>query len=93
MKSIGKIIDGTRFKNRPKNLSQEFQVYGVYLAEQLEDTKHYSLYMKLAKQYDRGLLEEALNFAKGYTAAKSPPRVFMWKLTTLRKLQKELVSS
>lgn len=90
MRSIGKIIDDTRFKNRPKNLSKEFQVYGVYLAEQLDDTKRYSMYIKLAKQYDRGILEEALNFAKGYNAAKSKPRVFMWKLTQLRKLQKEL---
>lgn len=89
MKSLAKIIEETKFKNRPKNLSQEFQVYGVYLAEQLGDTKHYSLYIKLAKQYNRGLLEEALNFTKGYTAAKSKSRVFMWKLTELRKMMKE----
>lgn len=85
MKSIGKIIDEAKHKNRPKNLSQEFQVYGVYLAEQLDDTKHYSLYMKLAKNYSRGLLEEALTYAKGYYSAKSKARVFMWRLQQLKK--------
>lgn len=72
-------------KDRPKNLSREFQVYGVYLAESLGDTNHYGLYIKLAKEVDRPLLEEALNFTKGYTGAKSRARVFMWKLRQLRQ--------
>ncbi|MCL4366383.1 hypothetical protein M1437_04105 [Patescibacteria group bacterium] len=85
MKSINKIIGETKFKNRPKNLSKEFQVYGVYLAENLQDTKHYSLYIKLAKELDRKILEEALNFTKGYTSAKSKAKVFMWKLQQLKR--------
>ena len=55
------------------------------MADTLGDTKHYSLYIKLAKTYERGLLEEALNYTKDYTRAKSKARVFMWKLTQLRK--------
>lgn len=86
MKPISKIIAETKFKDRPKNLSKEFQLYGVYLAESLQDTKHYPLYIKLAKERDRKLLEEALNFAKGYTSAKSKARVFMWRLTQLSKI-------
>lgn len=86
MKSIAKAIAEVKFKDRPKNISHEFQMYGVYLAESLQDTKHYSLYMKLAKEVDRNILEEALNFTKGYTSAKSKARVFMWKLTELKKL-------
>lgn len=85
MRQIGKIIDEIKNPDRPKNLSKEFQVYGCYLAETLEDTKHYSLYIKLAKQYNRALLEEALNYTKDYHQAKSKGRVFMWKLTQLRK--------
>lgn len=85
MKSINKIIGETKFKDRPKNLSKEFQVYGVYLAETLQDTKHYSLYIKLAKELDRKILEEALNFTKGYTSAKSKAKVFMWKLQQLKR--------
>lgn len=85
MKSIAKVIDEVKHKDRPKNIAYEFQQYGVYLAETLNDTKHYSLYIKLAKEVDRKILEEALNFAKGYYGAKSKARVFMWRLTELRK--------
>lgn len=84
MKSISKAIAEVKFKDRPKNISKEFQMYGVYLAESLDDTKHYSLYIKLAKEVDRKLLEEALNFTKGYYGAKNKAKVFMWKLQQLR---------
>ena len=85
MKSIAKAIAETKFKDRPKNLTKEFQVYGVFLAETLQDTKHYSLYIKLAKEQDRNLLEEALNYTKGYYNAKNKAKVFMWKLAELKK--------
>ena len=85
MKSIAKAITETKFKDRPKNISHEFQFYGVFLAESLNDTKHYSLYIKLAKELPRPILEEALNFTKGYYSAKSKARVFMWRLTQLRQ--------
>lgn len=86
MKSIAKAISETKFKDRPKNIAHEFQMYGVFLAESLNDTKRYSLYIKLAKEVDRKILEEALNFAKGYFGAKSKAKIFMWKLTELRKI-------
>lgn len=86
MKKLGSIIAETKF-NRPKNLSTEFQVYGVHLAESLGDTKRYSLYIKLAKEIPRGLLDEALNYTKGYTNAKSKARVFMWRLAQLKAPQ------
>lgn len=85
MKSIAKVIAETKFKDRPKNISKEFQMYGVFLAESLNDTKHYSLYIKMAKELDRKILEEALNFTKGYTRARSKAKVFMWKLQQLKR--------
>lgn len=85
MKKLGSIIAETKF-NRPKNLSTEFQVFGVYLAEQLDDTKRYSLYIKLAKDTPRGILNEALTYTKAYTTAKSKARIFMWKLKQLREV-------
>ncbi|MDD5416174.1 MAG: hypothetical protein PHE48_04185 [Candidatus Daviesbacteria bacterium] len=86
MKSIAKAIAETKFKDRPKNISREFQMYGVYLAESLGDTKHYSLYIKLAKEIDRKILEEALNFTKDYYGARSKAKIFMWKLQQHDKL-------
>lgn len=85
MKSIKSAIAEAKFKDRPKNISTEFQMYGVYLAESLGDTKHYSMYIKLAKTIDRHLLDEALTFTKGYTNARSRGRVFMWRLAQLKK--------
>ena len=85
MKSIKVAIAEVKFKDRPKNLSKEFQVYGVFLAESLDDTKHYSLYIKLAKELPRPLLEEALNYTKGYYNAKNKGKVFMWRLKELKK--------
>lgn len=85
MKSIKTAIAENKFKNRPKNIAYEFQEYGVYLAESLDDTKHYSLYIKLAKELDRKILEEALNFTKGYYGAKNKAKVFMWRLKELKK--------
>ncbi len=84
MKSISTILEEAKNIKRPKNISTEFQQYGVFLAESLGDTKHYSLYMRLAKTYDRALLEEAFSYAKGYTSAKSMARVFMWRLKQLK---------
>lgn len=85
MKKLAQVIGEVKYKDRPKNIAYEFQQYGVFLAETLNDTKRYSLYIKLAKEVDRKMLEEALNFAKGYYGAKSKARVFMWKLTELKK--------
>lgn len=85
MKKINTLIDEKIYANRPKNLSTEFQVFGVYLCECLGDTKNYSLYIKLAKTLPRPLLEEALSFCKEYTTAKSKPKLFMWKLKKLKE--------
>lgn len=84
MKSISKVLEETKGLKRPKNLTKEFQYYGVFLADTLGDPQHYSLYIKLAKEVDRKLLEEALNYTKGYTSAKSKARIFMWKLQQLK---------
>lgn len=84
MKSIAKAIAETKFKDRPKNIAHEFQMYGVFLAESLDDTKHYSLYIKLAKELPRQILEEALNYTKDYYNAKSKAKIFMWRLKELR---------
>ncbi len=88
MKKISQLLREPS-STRAKNLSTEFQVYGAYIAETLDDLKRCSLYIKLAKQYPRALLEEALNYTKGYYSAKSKAKIFMWKLQQLKTVQKE----
>jgi hypothetical protein len=66
-----------------KYISREFQSYGIYLAEQLGDYKHKSLYIRLAKTVPRAILERALTFTKDANA-KSKGRLFMWKMKKLK---------
>lgn len=86
MKKVGEALEKFSEVKRPKNISREFQMYGVYLAEQLDDKKHYSLYIKLAKTYPRKILEEALSYVKDYPNAKSKGRLFMWRLKQLKTI-------
>lgn len=72
-----------------KYISREFQDYGYRLAEELNDLKHKALYIKLAKELPRAILEEARSFVKDASNVKNPARLFMWKLTELRKKKKK----
>jgi hypothetical protein len=61
------------------------------LAEELEDWEHKSLYIRLAKNTDKALLEKALYFVKDQKrySMNSRGRLFMWKLKQL-KIETEL---
>jgi len=72
-----------------KYISREFQDYGYHLAEELQDLEHKALYIKLAKESSRALLEKARNFVKGVYQVKNPARLFMWKLKELKKETKK----
>lgn len=71
-----------------KYISREFQKYGIYLAETLDDYKHKALYIRLAKTVPRAILEKTLTFVKD-AHATSKPRLFMWKMKELRQQEKE----
>lgn len=83
MQSISTILQ--KFNpTEDKYVSREFQSFGVHLAEQLDDMKHKSLYIKLAKEQPRALLEKALQFVSD-SNAKNRGALFMWKFQQLRK--------
>lgn len=86
--SVGDILTSFHWDEK-KYISREWQDYGFRLAEELGDLKSKSLYIKLAKETSRGLLEEARNFVKGARQVKSRPRLFMWKLAELKKAAKK----
>ena len=87
--SIGDILKNFDPEEK-KYISREFQDYGYRLAEELRDLRHKALYIKLAKETPRALLEEARNFVKDAANVKSRARLFMWKLKELKKgLEKE----
>lgn len=86
--SLGDILKDFK-PEEDKYISREFQKYGYDLAKELGDMKNKSLYIKLAKETPRGLLEESRNFVKSAYDVKSPPKLFMWKLAELKKRGKE----
>lgn len=66
-----------------KYISREFQKYGYDLAVELGDLEHKALYIKLAKELPRQILERAKNFVKD-AKARNRARLFMWKLKELK---------
>ena len=87
MQSIKSVLD--RFNpTTDKYISREFQTFGIHLSEELDDYKHKSLYIKLAKTVHRSILEEALAFCID-SNAKNKGALFMWKLKELRKNEKK----
>lgn len=89
MQKINSILD----KFNPvtdKYISREFQSFGIYMSEQLNDYKHKSLYIKLAKTTNRALIERALSYCKdAKTTTPNKGALFMWKLKKLKDESKE----
>lgn len=83
MQSIKSVLD--KFNpTTDKYISREFQDYGIRLAEELNDYKHKSLYIKLAKTEHRALLDKALTFVSD-SSANNKGALFMWKLAQLKR--------
>ncbi|HZE87194.1 MAG TPA: hypothetical protein VE090_03215 [Methylomirabilota bacterium] len=85
MQSIKNVL--TKFNpTTDKYVSREFQTFGLHLTDALDDYKHKSLYMRLAKTVHRSVLEKALSFAID-SKADNKGALFMWKLKELRQIQ------
>ena len=87
MQSISDILKSKNIVPDRRN-TKEFQAYGNTLAEELGDTKHRALYIKLAKTEDRNLLEITREFIKNSPNAETKGRLFMWKLSQLKQGKK-----
>jgi hypothetical protein len=87
MQKVSQILD--KFNPiQDKYVSREFQSFGIHLAEELDDYKHRSLYIKLAKTVHRSILERALSFCID-SNAKNKGALFMWKLKQIKNEEKE----
>jgi len=80
-------------EKRQKYVKMEYQAYGLELAKELGDWKNRSIYIRLAKNTDRKIIEQARYFVKDQNLGtiKTPYRLFMWKLKQLKDAQKENV--
>ena len=84
MDVIGDILKNKGLTSDFRN-KHEFQAYGNRLAEELGDTKHRALYIKLSRKEKRSDLEQAREFALGYEKEPSKGKLFMWKLNQLKQ--------
>ncbi len=84
MKSIGQLLEERKKKGKNLYVTREYQDFGYRLAMELGDPAHKSLYIRLAKNEDRKLLERARAFVID-SGARSKGALFMWKLQELKK--------
>lgn len=85
MQKIGKILSNFN-PVEDKYISREFQSFGIYMSEELNDYKHKALYIKLAKTVNRAILEKALSYCKdARTENPNKGPLFMWKMAQLKK--------
>lgn len=89
---LSKLVKQYQIKESKGYVTQEFQDFGYRLAVSLDDLAHKSLYIKMAKTEDRGLLERALSFVSDAESARSKAKLFMWKLKELKKEHSKLKS-
>lgn len=81
---MGLALDNYKIDNdKQRRISQEWQDFAYRLALELEDLPHKSLYMKMCKEYPRGILEEARSFVSD-SNARSKSKLFMWKVKELK---------
>lgn len=91
MEGIGQILlkyDLDDCKKR-RYISQEFQDFAYKLALELEDSKNVPMYMKIAKNTDRAILEQALSFVTDAKNVKNKARLFLWKMKEIKNSAKQ----
>ena len=82
MQQIGKILK--KFDPvKDKYISREFQSFGIYLAEEMNDYKNRGMWIKIAKTNHRSVLEQVMSFVKDSTA-DNKIALFLWKLKQLK---------
>ena len=95
MKQIQQFIQQRRRRDSraKKAIRYEFQAYAQRLAEDLQEGHKVTLYMKLAKEVDRALLEQAREHVLGSETVRNRGALFMFKLKELRNQKRESVSN
>jgi hypothetical protein len=82
--ALSSLFNDYQVKDGGNYITREFQDYGYRLACKLNDLEHKSLYIKMAKEEKRILLERALRFVIDANA-RSKAKLFMWKLKQLKQ--------
>lgn len=88
-RQVGLLLDNYKVDDtKQRRISREWQDYAYRMALELDDKEHTSLYMRMCKNTQRSVLEEALTFVRD-SKAKSKAKLFMWKVKELKGKMKE----
>ncbi len=82
MQSVGKILKNFN-PTKDKYISRDFQAFGIYLSEEMDDYKNRGMWIRLAKINHRAILERALSFVKDSTV-DNKIALFLWKMKQLK---------
>lgn len=70
-------------KTKTRHSKNEFQAYAYKLAMDLNDLVNLKIYMRLAKNIERNLMEQAFRFVADSNSSDKG-RLFLWKLKAIR---------
>jgi hypothetical protein len=70
--------------SRRNRVRYPFQELALMLTEKLNDTRHKSLYMKIAKYEEQELVMDALHYVTAGNLSGNLGAIFMWKLKELK---------
>ena len=88
MKRISQILINFN-PTQDKYISRDFQSFGIWLAEEMEDYKNKGMWIKLAKNNHRAVLEKCLSFVKDANA-DNKIALFLWKMKQLKNEAKKV---
>ncbi len=92
MKQIQHLIQNRKRRDsQTTTIRYEFQAYARRLAEDLQEGNKVTLYMKLAKEVDRSLLEQAREHVLGSEKVRNRGALFVFKLKQLRDQKRDSV--
>ena len=75
-------------EEKQRYITREFQDYGYRLACEMGEESRKAMYIKLAKNKPRALLEQARSYVVDYPNAKNKGKLFLWKIKELEKNSK-----
>ena len=73
---------------KDKYISRDFQAFGIYLAEEMNDYKNRGMWIRLAKTNHRFVLEQVYSFVKD-SKAENKIGLFLWKLKQIKNEPKK----
>ena len=82
MKKVSDVLKNFN-PTKDKYISRDFQAFGIWLAEEMDDYKNRGMWIKLAKTNHRAILEQAHSFVKDSTA-DNKIGLFLWKLKQIK---------